>query len=108
MFKLLIVTVLFVVLASCHASVEFALEENGLQTCEFVANTVVEGEAVEEVFFLENVLTLKDHGDFYVLESIAQRELTENGGTLSRQLIYKRSALNGEILLYTVIQCTAQ
>lgn len=108
MWKLIISTSLLFVLASCTASLAIATEEDGLQTCEFVANTIVDGENYEEVIFLENVLTLRDHGDFYVLESINQRELTAAGGSLSRQLINKRSEFNGEIITYNVLGCTGQ
>lgn len=108
MLKIIIVTVLFVILASCTTSVAFASEEDGLQTCEFVGNTIVDGEDYEEVFFLENILSMRDYGEFFIMESISQRELNDNGGLIERRLMNKAFNIDGELLTYRIIQCDTQ
>lgn len=108
MWKLIISTSLLFVLASCTASLAIATEEDGLQTCEFVANTIVDGEDYEEVFFLENILSMRDYGDYFILESISQRELTDFGGLIERRLMNKVFEIDGQLVTYRIINCEIQ
>ena len=108
MWKLTLVAFLIVVLASCTVPLTIASEEDGLQTCEFVVNGIINGEDYEEVFFLENVVSLRDYGDFFIIESINRRELNYAGGLIERRMMNKAFNIDGELLTYRIINCEIQ
>ena len=106
--KLTLFTFLIVVLASCTVPLTIASEEDGLQTCEFVVNGIINGEEYEEVFFLENVVSLRDYGDFFIMESIDRRELNFAGGLIEKSFMNKSFDIDGETIAYRVINCQIQ
>jgi hypothetical protein len=108
MWKMTLVAILFVVLASCTVSLPIASEEDGLQTCEFVANGIINGEDYEEVILLENVVSLRDYGDFFIMESIDRRELNYAGGLIEKTFMNKSFDIDGETIAYRVINCQIQ
>jgi len=108
MWKFALFVFLIVVLASCTVPLTIASEEDGLQTCEFVANGIINGEDYEEVFFLENVVSLRDYGDFFIMESINQRELNYAGGLIEKSFMNKSFDIDGETITYRIINCQIQ
>ena len=45
---------------------------------------------------------------FFIMESISQRELNDNGGLIERRLMNKAFDIDGELLTYRIIQCETQ